>query len=144
MLGFEEPASPPPQREIGPPAYGQLFHAVASEFYNRNGESFCTREHTLADWLSRVEEIADHAFQAFLKEYPLVGEAVRAQQRERLRRDVRELIEYDWETSQGRDFLFAERIFGRPVPVELLLGEHSLFVRGRIDRIDVEGPRTLV
>ena len=122
-----------------PPAYGQFFHAVASEFYNRNGTSFCTRERTLADWLARAEEIADRAFQAFLKEYPLVGEAVRVQQRERLRRDIRELIEYDWETSHGRRFLFAERVFGRPVPVELPLGEHSLFVRGRIDRIDVEG-----
>ena len=30
------------------------------------------------------------------------------------------------------------------IPVELPLGEHSLFVRGRIDRIDVEGLRTLV
>jgi RecB family exonuclease len=144
LLGFDEPASPPPQREVGPPAYGQLFHAVASEFYGRNGASFCAREQTLADWLSRVEEIADYAFEAFLKEYPLVGEAVRVQQRDRLRRDVRELIEYDWETSHQRQFLFAERVFGRPVAVELPLGEHSLFVRGRIDRIDVEGPRTLV
>lgn len=73
LLGFEEPASPPLQREIGQPAYGQLFHAVASEFYNQNGLSFSTRERKLADWLSSAEDIADRAFQAFLTEYPLVG-----------------------------------------------------------------------
>jgi RecB family exonuclease len=144
LLGFEEPVAPPTQREIGPPAYGQLLHAVASEFYNRNGSSFCIRERTLADWVSLAEEIADRSFQTFLNEYPLVGEAVRVQQRERLRRDICELIAYDWETSHGRRFVFAERAFGRPFPVELPLGEHSLFVRGRIDRIDVEGLTTLV
>jgi RecB family exonuclease len=144
LLGFEEPVAPPTQREIDAPAYGQLFHSVASEFYNRNGTSFCTRERPLADWVSLAEETADQAFHAFLKEYPLVGEAVRMQQLERLRRDIRELIAYDWETSDGRRFLFAERVFGRPVPVELPVGERSLFVRGRIDRIDVEGLRTLV
>jgi hypothetical protein len=121
-----------------------LFHSVASEFYNRNGTPFCAHERTLADWVLLVEEIADQAFHTFLTEYPLVGEAVHAQQRERSRRDIRQLIAYDWETSHGRRFLYAERVFGRPIPVELPLTEHSLFVRGRIDRIDVEGLRTLV
>jgi len=144
LLGFEEPAAPPTQREIDAPAYGQLFHSVASEFYNRNGTAFCARERTLADWVLLAEEIADQAFHTFLKEYPLVGEAVHAQQRGRLRRDTRQLVAYDWETSHGRRFLYAERVFGRPIPVELPLAEHSLFVRGRIDRIDVEGLRTLV
>jgi RecB family exonuclease len=144
LLGFEEPASPPPQREIGSTAYGQLLHAVAAEFYNRNGVSFCRREHTLAHWLTRMEELADHAFQMFLKEYPLVGEAVRVQQRERLRRDLRELIQYDWESCHGRQFFSVERGFGRPVAVELAVGQQPLFVRGRIDRMDLEGSRTVV
>ena len=144
VLGFEEPAAPPPQREIGASAYGQLFHSAASEFYSRNGVSFCRRELTLADWRAGAEEIADRAFDAFLNEYPLVGAAVHRQQRERLRRDVRELIEYDWESPKGRQFIVAERTFGRPVPVELQIGKHSLFLRGRIDRIDVAGSRTLV
>jgi RecB family exonuclease len=144
LLGFEEPASPPSQREIGPAAYGQLFHAVASEFYSRNGVPFCRRERTVAEWLSDAKEIAERAFHAFLNEYPLVGAAVHRQQQDRLWRDVRELIEYDWASASGCHFLVAERTFGRPVPVELALGQHSLFVRGRIDRIDVVGSRTLV
>jgi RecB family exonuclease len=144
LLGFEEPASPPPQREIGPAAYGQLFHAVASEFYSKNGVPFCRRERTVTEWLQDAKEIAESFFHAFLNEYPLVGAAVQRQQQDRLCRDVRELIEYDWASSAGRNFLVAERTFGRPVPVELTLGQQSLFVRGRIDRIDVVGSRTVV
>ena len=37
-----------------------------------------------------------------------------------------------------------ERTFGRPDPVRLALGPRALFLRGRIDRIDLEGGRGLV
>lgn len=144
LLGFEEPAAPPPQREIGQPAYGLLFHAVAVEFYTRNGTSFCAREGKLADWDAVADQIVDRAFQEFLKEYPLVGDAVRAQQRERLRRDLRELLEYDWEAAKDTRFVGVERTFGERIPVELRTAAGSLHLRGRIDRIDVEGRTSLV
>jgi len=146
VLGFDEPMAAPPQREIGQPYYGNLFHAVAANFYSRDGASFYARERTLAEWLGRADELVDHAFVEFLREYPLVGDAVRTQQRERLRRDIHELLAYDWEAAvtEGRRFIAVERVFGWPSAVELSFGGRSLFVRGRIDRIDVEGHRAVV
>jgi hypothetical protein len=145
VLGFDEPACAPPQREIGQPYYGNLFHTVAADFYERHGTAFCAREGALPDWLARADEVVECAFAAFLRQYPLVGEAVRAQQRERLRGDLRELLEYDWRTAAaGRRFVAAERSFGRTAGVELPLGERTIFVRGRIDRLDVEKGKTLV
>jgi hypothetical protein len=144
MLGFEEPASAPLQREIGQPAYGALVHRVAEEFYRAHGERFCTRQDSIEAWRARADGLVEDSFERFLKQYPLVGGAVRNQQRERLRRDVHDLLDYDWEPVAGRRFVAVERSFGRPVPVELSLGSARLFVRGQIDRIDVEGTWTIV
>lgn len=145
VLGFEEPASPPPLREIGQPYYGTFFHAVAADFYQRHGISFCSRERRLGDWMAVADHLVERSFEAFLRQYPLVGEVVRAQQRERLRRDLRELLEYDWNAgATERRFVAAERSFGSPQGVELTVGGRSLFVRGRLDRLDVEGRTALV
>lgn len=142
VLGFDEPASPPPLREIGQPYYGNLVHAVVAEFYGRHGASFCAREGTLDEWLGRADEHVQHSFGEFLRQYPLVGDAVRAQQRDRLRRDVHEFLEHDWATAPAsRRFVAVERPFG---PVELVSGGASLFVRGRIDRIDADGSQTRI
>ncbi len=144
LLGFEEPAAAPPQREIGQPGYGALVHRAAEAFYCAHGVPFCAREGTLEDWQRSVDETVEREFDDFLAQYPLVGGAVRNQQRERLRRDLRDLLEYDWTQGAGRRFVAVERAFGRPTPVELALGDTSLFVRGQIDRIDVDGSCTLV
>lgn len=144
LLGFDEPAAAPPQHEIGQPAYGGLFHLVAEEFYRTHGVAFCAREGRLDAWHERANEVLERVFDRFLEQYPLVGGAVVGQQRERLRRDVHELIDYDWDERRPTRFVAVERSFGRPVPFELPIGGRKLFVRGQIDRVDVEGSRALV
>jgi ATP-dependent helicase/DNAse subunit B len=144
LLGFRDPSTDVPQREIGQPHYGNLFHSAAAGFSARHGEAFCARQDTIADWRSRADAISDSFFDEFVKGYPLVGDAVREQQRQRLRRDLRESIEYEWRNPKTRRFVAAERTFGRPAPIELALPGGSLFVRGQIDRLDVEGGTTIV
>jgi RecB family exonuclease len=144
ILGFDEPAAAPPQREIGQPAYGGLFHLVAEEFYRTHGTAFCARESSLDAWHRRADEVMERVFDRFLEQYPLVGGAVVGQQRERLRLDVHELIDYDWNARRATRFVAVERSFGRPAPLELSVDGRTLFVRGQIDRIDVDGTRTLV
>jgi len=144
LLGFDEPTEPPSRREIGQPTYGQLFHAVAAEFYRQNGVEFCKRKGKLSDWMAAADQIVDRSFDRLLNEYPLVGEAVRKQQRDRLRRDIRDLLEYDWENAKGRRFVAVERTFGQPTPVPVPAGGELLYLRGRIDRIDVEGKISLI
>lgn len=144
LLGFEEPASAPPLREIGQPMYGGLLHRAAEEFYRVHGLAFSARQRTLKAWHVQADTVVKRVFGEFLQQYPLIGGAVRNRQRERLRADIHDLLEYDWDKATPRQFVAVERTFGRPTPVELPLGRRSLFVRGRIDRLDVEGGRTLV
>ncbi|HTO10739.1 MAG TPA: PD-(D/E)XK nuclease family protein, partial [Candidatus Binatia bacterium] len=145
LLRFEEPAAAPALREVGQPAYGGLFHLAAERLYREHGVAIVAGEGTLASWLTRAVAIADQVFATFLDEYPLLGEAVRSAQRTRLRRDLQELVRYDWRLGGGRRrFVAVERGFGRPEAVRLETAAGALFVSGRIDRIDVEGARTLV
>lgn len=144
VLRFEEPAAAPPTREIGQPAYGGLFHRAAEEFYRAHGLAFCARQETLGTWQARVEEIGERVFTGFLEQYPLVGNAVIGQQRNRLVQDLRELLAYEWSRPAGSQFVAVERGFGRPVPVAVACGGQSLFLRGRIDRIEIAGDRTII
>ena len=143
VLHWNESSSAPSRREIDPMPYGSLFHSVAEMFYRKHGASFGKREAALDRWLAEGDAIADNAFNEFLREYPLAGASVCAQQRERLRRDFRSFLEYDWE-GKPRQFLAAEIAFGRPEPIEILLPDGPLYVHGFIDRIDIEGGRMLV
>jgi len=143
LLGFEEPSTAPPLREIGQPAYGSFVHAVAEEFYRTHGAAFGARKRSLADWLDIAGALAERRFDAFLEQYPLVGGTVRRKERERLRTDLHDLLRSDWGAG-ARRFVGVERTFGQPVAVELDVGGRPLFVRGRIDRLDVEAGRTLV
>ena len=115
---------------------------MAEEIFRAHGAGFCAGERTLADWLTAADPIVDRLFEAFLEQYPLVGDAVRGQQRERLRADVHHLLEYEWQLGRRR-FVATERVFGEPVPVTLALPGRTLFLRGKIDRIDADARRTL-
>lgn len=144
LLHLEEPASAPPLREIGQPMYGGLLHHVAEEFYRIHGSAFSAHQRTLKAWLAQANKVVRRLFEEFLRQYPLMGGAVRSRQHDRLQGDIHDFLEYDWDKVASRQFVAVERTFGRPTPVELPLGRRSLFVRGRIDRLDVERGRTVV
>jgi PD-(D/E)XK nuclease superfamily len=144
LLGFGDAGGAPPQREIGQPFYGNLFHETARSFSEQHGSEFATRSEPLADWRVRADAVADAAFAEFVREYPLVGEAVRSHERDRLRRDLWELLDHEREKHRPRRLIAAERNFGRPDPLELEVGDARLFVHGRIDRLEVEGATTIV
>jgi RecB family exonuclease len=141
VLGLDEPAGPPPLREIGQPAYGALVHRVAEAFFRSHGAAFAGHGGTLDAWLELGGQFAERVLDEFLEEYPLVGAAVRGAQRQRLRDDIVDLVRHEWEAGASRRFVDVERPFG---PVALPAGARELHVRGRIDRIDVEGGHTLV
>jgi RecB family exonuclease len=144
VIGWSQPASPPSLREIDALPYGSLFHRVAESFFRQHGRAFGERQSTLADWQVLAEPLVDEAFNAFCQEYPLVGSPVRRQQHERLRRDVRSFLAHDWETSNKRTFVAVEQAFGTDIPVALHVGDMVLYLRGYIDRIDIENGHTLV
>jgi hypothetical protein len=143
ILGWDEPAAAPSLREIDPLAYGSLLHRAVEVFYRERGAAFTRREGTLGGWQRAARAVADREFDAFLAEYPLVGEGVRRKERERLHESVRAFLEYDWEGS-GRRFVGVEVPFGTPTPLPVAAGGAKLHVRGFIDRVDVEGGVTVV
>ncbi len=144
VLSWSEPAAPPSLREIEPVSYGGLFHRVAEQFYRAHGQVFGERQSTLESWLTVADELVGREFEEFCRSYPLVGTAVRRQQHERLRRDFRTFLNYDWNDGVPRQFVAAERPFGYPDALQIDVRDESLFVRGFIDRVDVEKRRTLV
>jgi hypothetical protein len=143
LLGFEEPSAAPTLREIGQPSYGSLLHLVAEDFYRAHGARFSAREGDVDRWLAVADDIVERRFEEFVEEYPVVGDLVRGRERERLREDIRRLLRYELGRSPRR-FVDAERSFGDPVPVDLSIGGQHLYVRGKIDRVEVEGDHTLV
>jgi hypothetical protein len=134
----------PPQFEIGQPAYGELFHSTAAEFYSTHGEAFCARQGRLPSWIRHAHAIAGHRFDGFAKKYALASEAARAQQLDRLVCDLRDLLELDWGGPAPSRVAALERPFGRTVPVALDNDGITLYVNGRIDRVDVVGPMAIV
>ena len=143
LLYFKEPSEPPPQREIGQPYYGSLFHDFAAKFYSDHGTEFCAHKNSLNHWLGVADRLVDSVFNEFLKEYPLVGEGVRAQQKQRFKRDIHELLDNDWNQLKGASVL-TEKSFGYPVPVELRIEHNVLYLRGRIDRIEITENKAVI
>ena len=105
LLYFKEPSAPPPQSEIGQPYYGSLFHAFAAKFYDENGTEFCSHKKNLTHWIGVADRLVDSVFNEFLKQYPLVGDGVRAQQKQRFKRDIHELLEHAWEQVKNASVL---------------------------------------
>jgi hypothetical protein len=143
ILHMGEPTGAPTLRRLDQLTYGSLFHRVAEEFFRSHGDAFLAHRENLPAWQERADPIVERAFAELLESYPLVGETVRNVERERLRGDFQRLLEHEWGRGPAR-FVAAERWFGAPAPVELALGARSLFVHGRIDRLETAEGRTLV
>jgi RecB family exonuclease len=141
MLGFSPRSDPPSGHRIDSMSYGSLFHEVVETFGHGHGASFGAREHTLAHWIEVADLIANAAFEVLASEYPLISNGVVEAERRRLCRDVRTFIEHDWCDGRPRQFVGVEREFG---PLALAATSGPLFVKGRIDRLDVDAGLSLV
>lgn len=144
VLRFDERNEAPSGREIDALTYGSLFHEVAETFSKTHGAAFGRRDESLGHWQRMGDPIADTAFDDLLTSYPLVGDALRSQQRERLRKGFRRFLEYDWQAGKPRRYVDAERSFGEGGTLAIDVGKHKLYVRGTIDRIDCDEGQTLI
>jgi hypothetical protein len=144
ILHWDEPAGAPPLCELDPLSFGTLVHRVHEELYRAHGVEIDARARTLAHWQEVAAGVAGRAFEAFLSEYPLLGEEVRKKERARLGESVRTFVEYDWKGAPARRFVGVELAFGYDAPLTVDAGGAALHVGGYIDRVDVEGEVTLV
>jgi len=135
VLHLSPPTSPPSTDTIEPAVYGGLFHAVAERFYGEAGAALCRREGTLEQWVLRACAIAAEDFATLCQQYAVRGEDGMSRERNRLLRQVEQLVIYEWNLP-AREFLESEMTFGTPDPVCLPLDGCELYVRGKVDRID--------
>ncbi|MBI5487728.1 MAG: PD-(D/E)XK nuclease family protein [Deltaproteobacteria bacterium] len=144
LLGWQEPVSAPSGLDLDPLSFGSLFHRVAELFAREHGAEFGARARGPDEWKKAAAAIARRAFDDLAREIPLAGPDVRRQQLDRLLAAVAVFVDYDWNGGRPRTLFACERAFGEPEPFELRLGSNTLYLHGRMDRIDVEGDRTLV
>ncbi|BDG08591.1 PD-(D/E)XK nuclease family protein [Anaeromyxobacter paludicola] len=144
VLHLDDPAAAPSMNELDALTYGTLFHGVMEAFFCAHGAAFAARGKSLERWQEVAGELADAHLDALLSEVPLAGEGIREKERNRLRDDVRSFLAYDREGAQGRAFVDVERPFGYDAPLALPAGERTLYVRGCIDRLDVQDGVTLL
>jgi RecB family exonuclease len=142
ILHFAPPPPRPSTDVIAPATYGTLFHAAAERFFHEVGPALCRREGQFDDWVARARTIAGAAFDELRHEYPMRGEDGIARERERLLRQIEQLVRYEWEAAP-REFLASEWSFGDPESVRLEVEGGELYVRGAIDRIDRLNPEAL-
>jgi RecB family exonuclease len=143
VLRWRTPTSAPDDASIGALSYGTLFHLAAENFYAEHGADFGLRVPDLKAWLTAADVCIEATFADFLETYALSGETIQRAQRDRLRRDLYALLEYDWEGGPRR-FVDVERSFGKTSPLPLSVGRRTLFVFGEIDRIDVVDGVTVI
>ncbi len=142
VLHLDEPEGRPSTDTIDPAAYGSLFHRVAEAFFHTHGAALCAREGSLDDWQARAAVIASEQFDDWRAEYPLRGDDSIARERQRLLRQIAQLVEIEWRLPR-RTFVATEWSFGDPHSVRLNVAGGELYVAGQIDRVDQLSPTTL-
>ncbi len=143
VLGWHQLEETPSPYALSPLEYGQLLHAALQRFSEAHGEAFGAREGTLETWIDRAVAIGIAEMQAHVRARQLRGASVRTALEQRLSADVRSLIRYDWNRGRPRRFVATERAFGEDAPLALTRAG-GVFVRGRLDRLDVEGDVSLL
>ncbi|MFI5398113.1 MAG: PD-(D/E)XK nuclease family protein [Candidatus Binatia bacterium] len=142
VLHLSAPTPPPSADVIDPTVYGSLFHTAAERFYHEAGAAVCRRQGDVETWIARARTIAEEAFDELRHEYPMRGEDGIARARNRLLRQIEQLVLYEWNVPP-REFLESEMTFGAPDSVRVALETGDLYVWGKIDRIDRMGAQTL-
>ncbi len=142
VLYLGEPTPRPSTDVISPIVYGSLFHAVAERLFREAGAAICRREGTIDHWVMRARTIAAEQFEALRYKYPMRGDDGIARERERLLRQIEQLVRYEWQLPP-REYLASELPFGETQAVRLELDGGDVYVRGAIDRIDRLGPAAL-
>lgn len=135
LMRLKAPVTRPSSDAIDPIAYGSLFHAAVERFMNESGAALCQKTGDLDQWIERAKAIANEEFDSLCHVYPLRGVDATERERQRLLRQIEQLVRYEWNKDE-REFVATELGFGEPEPVRLEIEGAHLNVRGAIDRVD--------
>ncbi len=135
LLQRPEPPERPPTDAIDSLSFGSLLHAIAEAFFRAHGAEFCRRERNETEWRRAMQRIAEQEFERFRGQYPLRGGNVIERERAHVLRTAAEIVAYEWR-QDPRTFVAAEYPFGEEAGVAVGGPAASLFLNGRIDRVD--------
>lgn len=138
ICGFREPEPLRSAYALDALTYGKLFHRAVEFFYRDAGHAFGRREHSLDHWTHQADSMVERAYNE------QVQEGATEKQREPLRRNLHALLQHDWNDGRPRTFVDVERPFGVDAPVRIDVADTALYVRGTIDRLDVEDGTLLI
>jgi hypothetical protein len=144
VLRLEEPTGPAPSHELDALTFGSLLHDIAEDFWQEHGSSFGARQHSLAHHQEVLRVVAAEHFEALRARYPFASEEAAGAVFKTLCEQLVKLTSYDWNEGAPRSFVAAERSFGYDEPCVVDTAAGPLHVRGKIDRLDVEGDTLLV
>ncbi|HEY4238642.1 MAG TPA: DEAD/DEAH box helicase [Kofleriaceae bacterium] len=131
---------PPSLHRIDPRDRGALLHRVLEDFATAHGAAFASRAHDLVYWLQAIGELTTARFAAFRATSPVTSVLLLDAAHRRLVRDARRFVELEWAAAGSRRFIEAEREFACALPTP----SGPLFVKGALDRLDVQQGRSLV
>jgi ATP-dependent helicase/DNAse subunit B len=144
ILRFSEPSGPASSHELDPLSFGNLLHKVAERFWQEHGAGFGAREHSLAHHQDALRAVAQECFDELRARHPFASPEAADNVFKTLCEQLTKLADYDWNTPAPRSFVAAERGFGYDEPCVIDTGAGPLYVRGQIDRLDIDGDTALV
>jgi hypothetical protein len=102
------------------------------------------RNPDLAHHQAALRVLARERFSEFRAGYPFVSDDVADAQLQEVCDQLSKLLDYDWHEGRAREFVAVERGFGYDEACAIQTAAGPLYVRGSIDRLDLEGDMLLV
>lgn len=144
IFGFGEPKQPFATHSLDLMSFGTFLHAIAEEFWGQHGARLAARDGTGASHLEALRALACQRFDELRTSYPFANEAAARATLEELCDQLTKLFELDWNHEKARTLVAVERAFGFAEECKLETDAGPLYVRGFIDRLDLEGDTLLV
>jgi ATP-dependent helicase/DNAse subunit B len=144
VLGLREPENALRTHSLDNKMFGTWLHAIAEQFWHEHGIAIGARREDLSKYQVQLRELASRRFDALLQTYPFANNLVANAEREALCDQLNKLLALDWNEAKPQTFIAVERAFGYDAPCQLETAAGPLFVRGKIDKLDLDGKTLLV
>lgn len=143
LLGLRAAEAPVPTDSLPSNTFGTWLHGIAEAFWREHGASIARREGTLSDQCRALQAFARSQFERLRETYPFANDTIARAQCDALCDQLDKLLRHDWE-GEARTFVDVERGFGFTEPCPMATDAGTLFVRGKIDKLDRERETLLI
>lgn len=144
VLGYRDATGPASGHSLPANTFGSVLHGVAEAFWRQHGEALGLRRGQLSEHRLALHQLARERFGRFRESYPFASNAAAEAELEGLLQQLDKLLDYDWHDGVARPFIDVERGFGYDEPCAVETSAGPIYVRGNIDRADLDGDTLLL